>query len=146
MEDCSFPDFPLACNQRKRAWLRDDGGAVDAGGLGDPGKIAGKGIDDTSPISAVDLLPAFRELAGAKIPEGHAPDGLSQVPVVKGEATTTRTKPPYWKMGGGATPPEKPGGRSDGRSMRSPPAIPRRVALLNLQEFLANPAHAGVFP
>ena len=58
-------------------------------------------MDDTSLISAVDLLPTFCELAGAALPEGYEPDGVSQVSVLKGEATSTRGKPLFWKMGGG---------------------------------------------
>ena len=37
-------------------------------------------------MSAVDVLLAFCELAGAKIPEGYVTDGMSQVAVFKGEA------------------------------------------------------------
>ena len=66
-----------------------------------PGKIAAGKIDNTSLISAVDLLPTFCELAGAKMPEGYQPDGISQVAVLNGAETSTRSKPLYWKMGGG---------------------------------------------
>ena len=66
-----------------------------------PGKIPAGKIDNTSLISAVDLLPTLCELTGAKMPEGYLPDGISQVAVLKGQATSTRTKPLFWKMGGG---------------------------------------------
>ncbi len=66
-----------------------------------PGKIPAGKIDNTSLISAVDLLPTFCDLTGAKTPEGYHPDGISQVAVLKGEATSTRTKPLFWKMAGG---------------------------------------------
>ncbi|MDG2170889.1 MAG: sulfatase-like hydrolase/transferase [Opitutales bacterium] len=62
-----------------------------------PGKIALGEIDDSSLISAVDLLPTFCEIAGAKLPAGYEPDGISQVKVLKGKATSTREKPLYWK-------------------------------------------------
>eukprot|EP00903_Cladosiphon_okamuranus_P003744 g3742.t1 len=44
-----------------------------------PGKIAAGEIDDTSLISAVDLLPTFVEIAGAKLPADYEPDGITQV-------------------------------------------------------------------
>ena len=65
-----------------------------------PGKIAAGKIDNTSLISAVDLLPTFCELAGAPLPHDYTPDGISQVAVLKGAATTTRSKPLFWKIGG----------------------------------------------
>lgn len=66
-----------------------------------PGKIAAGKIDNASLISAVDLLPTFCELADAKFPDGYEPDGISQVSVLKGAASTMRSKPLFWKMGGG---------------------------------------------
>ena len=36
-------------------------------------------------ISAVDLLPTFCELAGAKLPEAYRPDGVSQVATLFGK-------------------------------------------------------------
>ena len=63
-----------------------------------PGKIAAGEIDNTSLLSAVDLLPTFCELAGAKLPEDYQPDGISQVSALTGEASSTRTKPLFWKM------------------------------------------------
>jgi arylsulfatase A-like enzyme len=66
-----------------------------------PGKIAAGKVDNTSLISAVDLLPTFCELAGAKMPDGYQPDGVSQVAVFQGQSTTTRAKSLFWKMGVG---------------------------------------------
>lgn len=66
-----------------------------------PGKIAAGKIDNASLISAVDLFPTFCELAGAKLPEGYQPDGISQIEVLQGKVSTTRSKPLFWKMGGG---------------------------------------------
>ena len=48
-------------------------------------------------ISAVDLLPTFCEIAGVQLPDGYQPDGLSQVSVLKGNPTSTREKPLFWK-------------------------------------------------
>ena len=63
-----------------------------------PGKIATGKVDKTSMISAVDLLPTFCELAGAKLPDNHHSDGVSQVATLFGKRTTTRSKPLFWKM------------------------------------------------
>ena len=62
-----------------------------------PGKIAAGAVDDESLISAVDLLPSFCEIAGAELPDGYEPDGISVVDVWKGEAMPERTKPLFWK-------------------------------------------------
>ena len=65
-----------------------------------PGKIAAGKIDDTSLISAVDLLPTFCELAGAQLPEDYQPDGVSQVATLMGSAAPLREKPLFWRMDG----------------------------------------------
>ena len=63
-----------------------------------PKKIAAGRIDRTSMISAVDLLPTFSELAGAKLPDNYRPDGVSQVATLLGDRTSTRSQPLFWKM------------------------------------------------
>ena len=63
-----------------------------------PGKIATGKVDDNSIFSAVDLFPTFCELAGAPMPEGYCPDGISQVATLKGKGNPLRTKPLFWKM------------------------------------------------
>ncbi|MHC4880043.1 MAG: sulfatase family protein [Planctomycetota bacterium] len=63
-----------------------------------PGRIAAGKTDNTSLLSAVDLLPTFCELASAKLPENYQPDGISQVSALTGNGTSTRTKPLFWKM------------------------------------------------
>jgi len=63
-----------------------------------PGKIPAGNVDSTSLISAVDLLPTFCELAGARLPEDYKPDGVSQVATLLGKSSTTRSKALFWKM------------------------------------------------
>jgi len=64
-----------------------------------PKKIAAGQVDEFSPISAVDLLPTFCELAGVKLPESYVPDGVSQVKALTGkERKAEREKPLFWKM------------------------------------------------
>ena len=63
-----------------------------------PGKIAAGKVDDTSLISAVDLLPTFCELAGAQLPDSYHPDGVSQVDVLLGQNAPVRSKPLFWQI------------------------------------------------
>ena len=63
-----------------------------------PGKIAAGKVDNSSLISAVDLLPTFCELAGVSLPKDYRPDGVSQVATLRGQPTTIRSKPLFWKM------------------------------------------------
>ena len=80
-------------------------GALFEGGIGVPfiarwpGKIPAGKVDQTSLISAVDLLPTFCELAGAKLPADYTADGTSFVEALKGKAMPNREKPLFWKMG-----------------------------------------------
>jgi len=62
-----------------------------------PGKIQAGVVDDVSWISAVDLLPTFCEIAGATLPEGYQPDGMSQLATLQGAELAVREKPLYWK-------------------------------------------------
>ena len=63
-----------------------------------PGIIAAGKVDTQSLISAVDLLPTFSELAGAKLADGYKPNGVSQVATLKGRAVPERTKPLFWRI------------------------------------------------
>lgn len=63
-----------------------------------PGKIAAAKVDDVSMISAVDLLPTFCEIAGAKLPDSYQPDGLSQVAAIMGKSSAKREKPLFWQI------------------------------------------------
>jgi arylsulfatase A-like enzyme len=62
-----------------------------------PGKIAAGKVDDTTPLTAVDLLPTFCAIAGAKLPAGYAPDGIDQTAALLGRPATSRTKPIFWQ-------------------------------------------------
>jgi len=63
-----------------------------------PGKIAAGEVDDSSLISAVDLLPTFCELADVELPLSYLPDGHSQVSVLLGDKSSVREKPLFWKF------------------------------------------------
>ncbi|MDO6792086.1 sulfatase-like hydrolase/transferase [Tamlana sp. 1_MG-2023] len=62
-----------------------------------PEKVKAGAIDNTSLISAVDLLPTFCELAHVELPENYESDGMSQVATLQGEPYPLRTKPLFWK-------------------------------------------------
>ncbi len=65
-----------------------------------PGKIKAGAIDTVSLMSAVDLLPTFCEIAGVGLPPTYRPDGISQVPTLKGKPYPSRTQALFWKMRG----------------------------------------------
>lgn len=81
-------------------------GALFEGGIGVPfiarwpGKIASGKVDESSLMSAVDLLPTFCDIAEAMLPDGYQPDGVSQLETLMGKASAVRTSPLYWKMTG----------------------------------------------
>ena len=57
-------------------------------------------------LNAVDLLPTFCEVTGAKMPHDYAPDGESILDVLQGNRSQeTREKPLFWKIGA-AWPPD----------------------------------------
>jgi N-acetylgalactosamine-6-sulfatase len=65
-----------------------------------PGKIAAGKVDESSLLSAVDLLPTFCEVAGVPLPADYSPDGVSQVAALLGKRNPSREKPLFWKMTG----------------------------------------------
>jgi len=63
-----------------------------------PGKVAAGKVDEVSMISAVDLLPTFCQIAGAKFPKSYRPDGIAITDVLQGKKKLPkRTKPLFWK-------------------------------------------------
>jgi hypothetical protein len=57
-------------------------------------------VNESSLMSAVDLLPTFCEVAVAELPENYKPFGISQVSMLIGKVSPVRTKPLFWKMSG----------------------------------------------
>jgi N-acetylgalactosamine-6-sulfatase len=62
-----------------------------------PGRIARGKVDDTTPITAVDLLPTLCAIAGAKLPKGYTSDGIDQSAAFFGKPTSIRRKPIFWQ-------------------------------------------------
>ena len=62
-----------------------------------PGNIAKGRIDDTTPITAVDLLPTLCAIAGVKLPESYVPDGINQRAALFGKSTSVRDRPIFWQ-------------------------------------------------
>jgi len=58
---------------------------------------ADRRFDDTTPITAVDLLPTFCGIAGVALPEGYVPDGVHQWSALLGTAGSQRAKPVFWQ-------------------------------------------------
>ncbi len=67
-----------------------------------PGKIAPGGVSQRL-IASWDLLPTFSELAGAVLPDGFLPDGVSLVGGLYQNAPGGVRPPLYWETGSGAT-------------------------------------------
>lgn len=54
------------------------------------------GTKSAEPMIGVDLYPTLCEIAGAKLPRGQAIDGVSLVPLVKGEKQGFGDRPLFW--------------------------------------------------
>lgn len=65
-----------------------------------PGVVPAGRTDETSVLTAVDLLPTFLEFAGVELPDVYEPDGQSAISAFKGEGFK-RTKPIFWEWRGG---------------------------------------------
>jgi len=64
-----------------------------------PGKVPAGKLNETTEITAVDLLPTFCAAAGVALPEGYKPDGENMLRAFKGEPVS-RTKPIFWEWQG----------------------------------------------
>lgn len=68
--------------------LKGAKGSLFEGGIRVPGVVYWKGVTPTgkssTPVTSVDFMPTFAELAGAKLPTGQPVDGKSVVPIIKG--------------------------------------------------------------
>ena len=62
-----------------------------------PGQVPAGRTDDTTPVTAVDLLPTFCALAGVELPDGYVPDGIDQSQVLRGKTDPLRRKPIFWE-------------------------------------------------
>ena len=61
-----------------------------------PGVVPAGKIDKFTPITAVDMLPTFVELAGGELPESYEPDGESVVTAIRGKSFERNTII-YWQ-------------------------------------------------
>ncbi|MCM8534863.1 MAG: sulfatase-like hydrolase/transferase [Lentisphaeraceae bacterium] len=67
-----------------------------------PGKVKAGAVNTLSPISAVDLLPTFCEIAEAELPKSYTADGVSQLDALNGvNLKPERIKPLFWRMKAG---------------------------------------------
>ncbi|WP_158972758.1 sulfatase-like hydrolase/transferase [Paraglaciecola sp. L3A3] len=72
-----------------------------------PGHVPVGRVDTQSVVTAVDLLPTFADVAGAKLPEGYQSDGQSILPLLLG-GTLEREKPMFWQWQYGKASGKKP--------------------------------------
>ena len=63
-----------------------------------PGHVPAARVDKTSVLAAVDLLPTFAKIAGAKLPVNYASDGEDVSAALLGKSFT-RAKPLFWEYG-----------------------------------------------
>jgi arylsulfatase A-like enzyme len=64
-----------------------------------PGHMPADRVDETTVLSAVDLLPTFCALAGATIAAGSPFDGEDQSGALVGQPQAKRSRPLYWEYG-----------------------------------------------
>ncbi len=64
-----------------------------------PGHVPAGRVDETTVLSAVDLLPTFCALAGAAAPTDASLDGEDQTAVFLGTPKTQRSRPLFWEYG-----------------------------------------------
>jgi N-acetylgalactosamine-6-sulfatase len=62
-----------------------------------PGIVPAGRIDDTTPLTAVDLLPTLCAIAGVPLPANYAPDGIDQSAALRGRSTASRAQPIFWQ-------------------------------------------------
>jgi len=85
-----------------------------------PGHIIPATVDETSVLSALDLLPSLAKIAGVKLPGHYRGDGLDRSKVLLGRPSV-RKKELYWEYGRNQVAFNYPGGRdrSPGLAVRS---------------------------
>ncbi|MCL5743615.1 MAG: sulfatase-like hydrolase/transferase, partial [Acidobacteria bacterium] len=81
---------------RGRKWSLYDGGVRLPFIVHWPGHTPANRVDDTTVVSAVDLLPTFAKLAGAPLPSDLAPDGEDMSAALEGRPQQ-RSKDLYWE-------------------------------------------------
>jgi arylsulfatase A-like enzyme len=75
--------------------LRGDKGMLYEGGIREPATVRWPGVTKagsqcSEPIIGIDFYPTMLEMAGVKRPEGYALDGVSIVPLLRGEESLNR--------------------------------------------------------
>lgn len=81
--------------------LRGYKGTYYEGGIREPFFVTWPGVvkpgaKSAEPITGVDIYPTLCEIAGAKLPAKQPVDGVSLVPLLKGEKTTFGDRPIFW--------------------------------------------------
>ena len=81
--------------------LRGEKGTLYEGGIrvplvaSMPGRFR-EGAEIHTPVISTDILPTFLDLAGLTPPEDHPADGISVLPMLRGEEKTSSREALYW--------------------------------------------------
>ena len=62
-----------------------------------PGKVPAGKVDDTTVLSAVDILPTLASITGQKIPDSLQTDGEDMTEALVGSGPLRRSKPLFWE-------------------------------------------------
>lgn len=62
-----------------------------------PGRIGKGEVDNTTSITAVDLLPTLCAISGTSLPDNYKPDGVDQSGALFGKPVPVRTRPIFWQ-------------------------------------------------
>jgi len=68
-----------------------------------PGLVAPGRVNNSTILSAVDLLPSLTKIAGATLPAGYHGDGEDLSQAISGQSEPVRTRPLFWEYGRNAT-------------------------------------------
>ncbi len=81
--------------------LNGSKGALYEGGIRVPAVVWWKGISKPGssfdePVLSMDFYPTIAELTGVRLPAGQAIDGISLLPVLKGESDSLKRSAVFW--------------------------------------------------
>jgi arylsulfatase A-like enzyme len=99
---------PIGVTHCDNTPLRGAKGAVFEGGIRVPFLVSWPaklplGRDYAAPVIALDIFPTAAALAGARLPEGAALDGVNLIPFLTGEKPGAPHERHFWRTGGGAS-------------------------------------------
>ena len=82
---------------RGRKWSLYEGGIREPLIVRWPGHVEPGGVDSSTILHAIDLLPSFAAIADVPLPDGFHPDGLDRSKALLGSPASDRPKPLFWE-------------------------------------------------